>query len=132
MPYLLLFKAISSKIAQKDMDLITAYYQQLRVCSSKPIQVLAFILPICHFFLPNLCDLGRRRRYLERDSRRRYLERDSRRSWGWLLEMIIFWKTPLQLFNACHTLLWKWNKSHVAIKDGDRKNVWTFLCCLTL
>ncbi|WZZ34831.1 hypothetical protein YC2023_018232 [Brassica napus] len=38
MPYLLLFKAISSKIAQKDMDLITAYYQQLRVCSSKPIQ----------------------------------------------------------------------------------------------
>ncbi|KAF3537868.1 hypothetical protein F2Q69_00022097 [Brassica cretica] len=30
MPYLLLFKAISSKIAQKDMDLITAYYQQLR------------------------------------------------------------------------------------------------------
>ena len=33
MPYPLLFKAISSKIAQKDMDLITAYYQQLRVCS---------------------------------------------------------------------------------------------------
>ncbi|CAN6969093.1 unnamed protein product [Brassica oleracea var. botrytis] len=30
MPYPLLFKAISSKIAQKDMDLITAYYQQLR------------------------------------------------------------------------------------------------------
>ncbi|KAG5410779.1 hypothetical protein IGI04_007098 [Brassica rapa subsp. trilocularis] len=30
MSYLLLFKAISSKIAQKDMDLITAYYQQLR------------------------------------------------------------------------------------------------------
>ncbi|CAN7042633.1 unnamed protein product [Brassica rapa subsp. trilocularis] len=38
MSYLLLFKAISSKIAQKDMDLITAYYQQLRVCSSKPIR----------------------------------------------------------------------------------------------
>ncbi|KAJ0259756.1 inactive poly [Hirschfeldia incana] len=30
MPYPLLFNAISSKIAQKDMDLITAYYQQLR------------------------------------------------------------------------------------------------------
>ncbi|CDY41680.1 hypothetical protein F2Q70_00018198 [Brassica cretica] len=30
MPYPLLFKAISRKIAQKDMDLITAYYQQLR------------------------------------------------------------------------------------------------------
>ncbi|KAH0893905.1 hypothetical protein HID58_056334 [Brassica napus] len=30
MPYPLLFKEISSKIAQKYMDLITAYYQQLR------------------------------------------------------------------------------------------------------
>ncbi|KAG2309097.1 hypothetical protein Bca4012_081985 [Brassica carinata] len=30
MPYPLLFSAISSKIAQKDMELITAYYQQLR------------------------------------------------------------------------------------------------------
>ncbi|CAF1919898.1 unnamed protein product [Brassica oleracea] len=38
MPYPLLFKAISRKIAQKDMDLITAYYQQLRVCSSKSIR----------------------------------------------------------------------------------------------
>ncbi|CAN6846363.1 unnamed protein product [Brassica oleracea] len=35
MSYLLLFKAISSKIAQKDMDLITAYYQQLRGFSKK-------------------------------------------------------------------------------------------------
>ncbi|KAG2248622.1 hypothetical protein HID58_041753 [Brassica napus] len=30
MPYPLLSKEISSKIAQKYMDLITAYYQQLR------------------------------------------------------------------------------------------------------
>nr|VDC98483.1 unnamed protein product [Brassica oleracea] len=39
MPYPLLFKEISSKIAQKYMDLITAYYQQLRVCSSKTIRM---------------------------------------------------------------------------------------------
>ena len=55
MPYPLLFKAISRKIAQKDMGLITAYYQQLRVCSSKSIRVLAFILPICHCFFYPIC-----------------------------------------------------------------------------
>ncbi|KAG2247206.1 hypothetical protein Bca52824_086834 [Brassica carinata] len=37
MHYPLLFKTISSKIAQKDMDLITAYYQQLRRWQEKKI-----------------------------------------------------------------------------------------------
>ncbi|CAN6817420.1 unnamed protein product [Brassica oleracea] len=38
MPYPLLFKEISSKIAPKYIDLITAYYQQLRARSSKTIR----------------------------------------------------------------------------------------------
>ena len=55
MPYPLLFKEISSKIAQKYMDLITAYYQQLRVCSSKTIRVLAFIFTHMSLFFYPTC-----------------------------------------------------------------------------
>lgn len=122
MPYPLLFNAISSKIDPKAMDLITAYYQQLRVCSSKDLfWVLASFYP--HVIYQTLCPL---------DRRRSYLERDFRRSCGWLLEMMICWEPPLQLFNACHTLLLKWNRSQVAIKDGVRKMCRLLCAVLTL
>ncbi|CDY61810.1 BnaC03g76460D [Brassica napus] len=39
MPYSLIFKEISSKISQKYMYLITAYYQQLRVRVCKTIRM---------------------------------------------------------------------------------------------
>lgn len=56
MPYPMLFTAISSKIAQKDMDLITANYQQLRVyCTILFVSFLLSMCQDCHIVLQNLC-----------------------------------------------------------------------------
>lgn len=53
MPFPMLFSAISSKIAQKDMDLITADYQQLRV--KYIIPMLLSMCQECHIVLLILC-----------------------------------------------------------------------------
>ena len=87
MPYPLLFNAISSKVAQEEMDLITSDYQQLRVYNSETISShcpYITYMPRCH--RRNMCVWSCRRR--------RFLERNSQGSCGWLLEMMICWEPP--------------------------------------
>lgn len=56
MPYPLLFNAMSSRVTQEEMDLITADYQQLRVYSSETIlSPCPFILPICQDVIVGIC-----------------------------------------------------------------------------